>query len=51
MYEALAKQHFKRRHDLDRCRYKGYIGMNCWARLCVIADNVVNRAMAKQAAL
>ena len=40
----------KRRHGLDRCRYKGYIGMNRWVGLGVIADNVVNigRAMEKQ---
>jgi len=42
----------KRRHGLDRCRYKGYLGMNRWVGLGVIADNVVNigRAMDKQAA-
>ena len=42
----------KRRHGLDRCRYKGYVGMNRWVGLGVIADNVVNigRAMEKQAA-
>jgi IS5 family transposase len=41
----------KRRHGLDRCRYKGYLGMNRWVGLGVIADNVVNigRAMEKQA--
>jgi len=41
----------KRRHGLDRCRYKGYIGMNRWVGLGVIADNVVNigRVMQKQA--
>jgi len=40
----------KRRHGLDRCRYKGLIGMNRWVGLGVIADNVVNigRAMEKQ---
>jgi IS5 family transposase len=40
----------KRRHGLDRCRYKGYVGMNRWVGLGIIADNVVNigRAMAKQ---
>jgi transposase, IS5 family len=33
-------------------RYKGYIGMNRWVGLGVIADNVINigRAMEKQAA-
>jgi transposase, IS5 family len=43
----------KRRHGLDRCRYKGYIGMNRWVGLGVIADNVINigRAMEKQAVL
>jgi IS5 family transposase len=42
----------KRRHGLDRCRYKGYVGMNRWVGLGVIADNVVNigRALEKQAA-
>jgi hypothetical protein len=37
---------------LDRCRYKGYLGMNRWVGLGVIADNVVNigRAMEKQTA-
>jgi transposase, IS5 family len=41
----------KRRHGLDRCRYKGYVGMNRWVGLGVIADNVINigRAMQKQA--
>jgi IS5 family transposase len=35
-----------------RCRYKGYIGMNRWVGLGVIADDIVNigRAMAKQQA-
>jgi IS5 family transposase len=32
----------KRRHGLDRCRYKGYVGMNRWVGLGVIADNVIN---------
>ena len=38
--------------QLDRCLYKGYVGMNRWVGLRVIADNVVNigRAMEKQAA-
>jgi transposase, IS5 family len=42
----------KRRHGLDRCRYKGYVGMDRWVGLGVIADNIVNigRAMEKQAA-
>jgi transposase, IS5 family len=40
----------KRRHGLNRCRYKGYVGMNRWVGLGVIADNVVNigRAIEKQ---
>ena len=40
----------KRRHGLDRCRYKGFIGMNRWVSLGVIADNVVNigRAIEQQ---
>jgi transposase, IS5 family len=42
----------KRRHGLNRCRYKGYLGMNRWLGLGVIADNVVNigRAIHKGAA-
>jgi Transposase DDE domain len=42
----------KRRHGLDRCRYKGPVGMDRWVGLGVIADNVVNisRTMEKQAA-
>jgi IS5 family transposase len=40
----------KRRHGLARCRYKGFVGMNRWVALGVIADNVINigRAMEKQ---
>jgi hypothetical protein len=40
------------RHGLDRCRYKGPVGMDRWVGLGVIPDNVVNisRAMEKQAA-
>jgi transposase, IS5 family len=43
----------KRRHGLRRCRYKGYIGMNRWVGLGIIADNLVNigRAMENRAAL
>lgn len=42
----------KRRHGLRRCRYKGFVGMNRWVGLGIIADNLVNigRAMEKQAA-
>ncbi len=32
----------KRRHGLDRCRYKGFDGMNRWVGLGIIADTVVN---------
>src|SRR5262249_39256925 len=40
----------KRRHGLDRCRYKGFDGMNRCVGLGIIADNVVNigRAIEKQ---
>ena len=40
----------KRRHGLDRSRYKGDAGMKRWVGLGVIADNLVNisRIMAKQ---
>ena len=42
----------KRRHGLNRCRYKGFAGMERWVGLGVIADNIVNigRTMEKQAA-
>lgn len=42
----------KRRHGLNRCRYKGEAGMKRWVGLGVIADNIVNigRAMEKRAA-
>jgi IS5 family transposase len=32
----------KRRHGLNRCRYKGDHGMQRWVGLAVIADNVIN---------
>ena len=32
----------KRRHGLNRCRYRGEIGMRRWVGLGVIADNVIN---------
>jgi len=32
----------KRRHGLDRCRYKGSVGMQRWVGLGVIADNLIN---------
>jgi IS5 family transposase len=39
----------KRRHGLNRCRYKGDAGMQRWVGLGVIADNLLTtgRAMAK----
>jgi IS5 family transposase len=42
----------KRRHGLNRCRYKGDAGMKRWVGLGVIADNLVNigRAMEQQSA-
>jgi IS5 family transposase len=42
----------KRRHGLDRCRYKSEIGMQRWVGLGVIADNLVNigREMSRRAA-
>jgi IS5 family transposase len=38
----------KRRHGLNRCRYKGQPGMQRWVGLGVIADNLINlgRALA-----
>jgi transposase, IS5 family len=32
----------KRRHGLNRCRYKGFDGMQRWVGLGIIADNLVN---------
>jgi transposase, IS5 family len=42
----------KRRHGLDRCRYRDYVGINRWVGLGVIADNVINigRAIERRAA-
>jgi IS5 family transposase len=42
----------KRRHGLDRCRYRGDDGMQRWVGLGVIADNLINigRVLALQAA-
>jgi transposase, IS5 family len=41
----------KRRHRLNRCRYKGEAGMQLWVGLGVMADNLVNigQALQKQA--
>ncbi len=41
----------KRRHGLNRCRYKGDDGMKRWVGLGVIADNLINigRALATRA--
>jgi len=38
----------KRRHGLDRCRYRGMEGMRRWVGLGVLADNLINigRALA-----
>jgi hypothetical protein len=33
----------KRRHGLNRCRYKTEVGMQRWVGLGVISDNLVNR--------
>jgi IS5 family transposase len=40
----------KRRHGLNRCRYKGENGMKCWVGLGVISDNIINigRAMHRE---
>ena len=40
----------KRRHGLDRCRYKGASGMKRWVGLGVIADNLINIARAMPSA-
>ena len=41
----------KRRHGLNRCRYKGPPGMKRWVGLGVIGDNLINigRALAASA--
>lgn len=41
----------KRRHGLNRCRYRGDDGMQRWVGLGVLADNLINigRALASQA--
>jgi IS5 family transposase len=36
----------KRRHGLNRCRYKGSAGMKRWVGLGVVADNLINIAHA-----
>jgi transposase, IS5 family len=40
----------KRRHGLDRCRYKGSTGMKRWVGLGVVADNLmsIGRVMEEQ---
>jgi len=38
----------KRRHGLNRCRYKGDAGMRRWVGLGIIADNIINIARAKK---
>jgi len=40
----------KRRHGLNRCRYKGDAGMKRWVGLGIIADNLLNigRALATE---
>jgi IS5 family transposase len=40
----------KRRHGLNRCRYKGLPGMKRWVGLGVIADNLINIGHALAAA-
>jgi IS5 family transposase len=38
----------KRRHGLNRCRYRGDIGMRRWVGLGVIADNILNIGLAME---
>jgi IS5 family transposase len=42
----------KRRHGLNRCRYKGFEGMQRWVGLGVVADNLIQigRCLAAQRA-
>jgi transposase, IS5 family len=35
----------KRRHELNRCRYRGQSGMRRWVGLGVIADNLINMGL------
>ena len=35
----------KRRHGLNRCRYRGQSGMRRWVGLGVIADNLINMGL------
>ena len=39
----------KRRHGLNRCRYRGDDGMHRWVGLGVIADNLISIGTAKAA--
>jgi len=39
----------KRRHGLNRCRYKGDAGMQRWVGLGIIADNLINIGRAMEA--
>ncbi len=39
----------KRRHGLDRCLYRGFVGMKRWVSLGVIADNLINMGRAMDA--
>lgn len=39
----------KRRHGLDRCRYRGDDGMHRWVGLGVIADNLITIGTARTA--
>ena len=32
----------KRRHGLNRCRYRGFAGMERWVGLGIIADNLIH---------
>ena len=36
----------KRRHGLNRCRYRGDMGMKRWVGLGVIGDNLINLGVA-----
>lgn len=36
----------KRRHGLNRCRYKGFDGMQRWVGLGIVADNLINLSRA-----
>lgn len=52
LVESVYEAQLKRRHGLNRCRYRGFEGMRRWVGLGVIADNIIQigRCLALQRA-